>query len=73
MTTETLVTIDDTTLTTITGGRQSDATMNPPGCYPFWGQGGCPPKHSGTKPAPPSAPATPYQRPGFPYATESRL
>lgn len=72
MNTETLVTIDDTTLTTITGGRQIDATMNPAPRMPFFGSAESPPKHSG-EPAAPSTPNIPFRRPERPFATESRL
>lgn len=88
MNTETLATIDDTTLTTITGGGQSPwekcliqgsigalaggLTGGPVGAT-VWGAAGCASALAGSIPGHERAGKTTYKRAGFPNATESRL
>jgi hypothetical protein len=88
MNTDKPVTIDDSTLTTITGGGQSPwqkclaggvigavaggATGGPAGAA-IWGAAGCASGLTGYIPAHDSAPKSTYNRPGMPNATESRL
>lgn len=88
MNTEMLATIDDTTLTTITGGGQSPwqkcliqgsigalaggLTGGPVGAA-VWGAAGCASALAGNIPGNERAGKSTYNRPGFPYATESRL
>jgi hypothetical protein len=70
MTTDKLVTIDDSALTAITGGRADPPRLFGPTA--FRAVPG-PVKHAGSKPSGETAPNPPHLRPGFPYATESRL
>ena len=86
MNTEMLATIDDTNLTTITGGGQAPwqkcliqgaigaaAGALTGGSSLVWGAAGCASALAGSIPAHERAGKATYNRPGMPYATESRL